>query len=418
MNPQAAIPCRQLGMVAPARAARVGEHEDALDVIHERRGLGEVGRAGTGFDQQPIALADDAARAAGHFGDHVGTEALDDLVQRARHRRQRGELLDQAVAARDGLPALDRLAVAIDRPGTEVALRVGEGLVELDREGMGEIVEHIFARGDVDLDVAPLLGRDLGEPALHQRLAGRDDLDDGGVAGVEIALDRADQRRRLHRGQEVAEEALLGAFEGGSRGGFCLAVQRAGLAGDVGGPHRGVEVVMDDAERAGIGVVDANLLGRELVLDEFVLDALVGQRARRVETERLEVARQHLHGRDAALLDRLDELGAGGEREIVAAPQSQPLGVGEIVHRRGAGRRDIDHAGIRQGVLEPQARAPLLRGRLVTALALAANRVLHGVALVEDDHSVEVGAQPFDDLPDARKLFAALVGAQRSVGGK
>ena len=69
-------------------------------------------------------------------------------------------------------------------------------------------------------------------------------------------------------------------------------------------------------------------------------------------------------------------------------------------------------------MLQPQARAPLLRGGLVTPLALATNRVLHGVALVEDDHSVEVGAQPFNDLTDARKLFSALVGAQRSVGRK
>ena len=172
------------------------------------------------------------------------------------------------------------------------------------------------------------------------------------------------------------------------------------------------------AERAGIGVVDADLLGRELVLDQLVFDALVGERAGRIEAERLEIARQHLHRRDAALLDRLDELGAGGEREIVAAPQAEPLGIGEIVHGGGAGRRDVDDAGIRQGVLEPQARAALLRGGLVAALALAADRVLHGVALVENDHSVEVGAQPFDDLPDARKLLAALVGAQRSVGRK
>ena len=33
-------------------------------------------------------------------------------------------------------------------------------------------------------------------------------------------------------------------------------------------------------------------------------------------------------------------------------------------------------------------------------------------------HDLEVGAQPFDDLPDARKLLAALVGAQRGVGRK
>ena len=69
-------------------------------------------------------------------------------------------------------------------------------------------------------------------------------------------------------------------------------------------------------------------------------------------------------------------------------------------------------------MLEPQARASLLRGRLVTTLALASNGVLHRMRLVEDDHSVEIGAQPFDDLPNARKLFAALIGAQRSVGRK
>ena len=37
---------------------------------------------------------------------------------------------------------------------------------------MSEIVEHILARGDVDLDVSPFLGWDFGEPPLHQRLAG------------------------------------------------------------------------------------------------------------------------------------------------------------------------------------------------------------------------------------------------------
>jgi hypothetical protein len=92
---------------------------------------------------------------------------------------------------------------------------------------MGRIVEDIFARGDVNLDVTPLLGWDLGKPALHQRFTGRDDLDDGGVSSVKITLDRSDQRWRLHRGQEVAEEALLGAFEGRSGRGLCLSIQRA-----------------------------------------------------------------------------------------------------------------------------------------------------------------------------------------------
>jgi hypothetical protein len=39
-------------------------------------------------------------------------------------------------------------------------------------------------------NIAPFLGRDVGQPPFHQRLAGRDDLDDGGMARFQIALDR------------------------------------------------------------------------------------------------------------------------------------------------------------------------------------------------------------------------------------
>ena len=74
----------------------------------------------------------------------------------------------------------------------------------------------------------------------------------------------------------MPEEALLGAFEGGSRRGLCLRVQRAGLAGDVGGAHGRIEIIMDNAECAGIGIVDANLLGRKLVFEQFVFDTLIG----------------------------------------------------------------------------------------------------------------------------------------------
>ena len=96
--------------------------------------------------------------------------------------------------------------------------------------------------------------------------------------------------------------------------------------------------------------------GGELVLDQLVLDAVVGERAGRIEAERLEIARQHFHGGDAAGLDRRDELGARGEGKVLAAPEAEALGIGEIVDRGGAGRRDIDDAGVGQGVLQAQAR--------------------------------------------------------------
>src|SRR5579871_4590953 len=59
-----------------------------------------------------------------------------------------------------------------------------------------------------------------------------------------------------------------------------FAVQRAGLARDVGGAHRRVEIVVNDREGAGVGVVDADLLGRELVFDKLVFDAFVGESER------------------------------------------------------------------------------------------------------------------------------------------
>ena len=271
---------REFGVVAAPGAAGVAEHQHTLAIIHERLGLGEIGRTGAILHDQPVdghaALANDPARAASDLGHGVSAEMLDDLVERAGDRRQAGEACDHLVAPRHGLPAFDWLAVAIDRARRQVALRIRERLVELDREGMGEVVEDIFARRQVHFQVAPFLGGDLGEPPFHQRLAGRNDLDDGGMARLQIAGDRADQRRGFHRREQVPEKALLGALEGRAGGGFGLPVQRAGAAvaaGDVGGLHRGIQVVVDDGEGIGVAVVDADLLRGQLMVEQLVFHA-------------------------------------------------------------------------------------------------------------------------------------------------
>ena len=178
---------REIGMVAAPGAARIREDQDALRVIHEGLRLGEIRPAGAVLDREAVdaagrCLSDDAPGAAGHLRHHLRAEALHDLIERAMDGRQRRQFLDQPVAARDRLAAQDRLAVAAHRTRGEIALLVGERLVELHREAVREIIEDIFARRDVDLDIAPFLGRDFGEAALHQRFAGRDDLDDGGMA--------------------------------------------------------------------------------------------------------------------------------------------------------------------------------------------------------------------------------------------
>ena len=97
-----------------------------------------------------------------------------DLIERALHGGERCEPLDQAVAVFDSIAALHRLAVAIDRPGGELPL-----LSVKDSKswvGVRQIVEDVFARRNVHLHVAPIPRSESREPALHQRLAGRNDL--------------------------------------------------------------------------------------------------------------------------------------------------------------------------------------------------------------------------------------------------
>ncbi len=93
--------------------------------------LGEIGRRRPVFDGKALALAHHTARPTGDLGDEVGAEALDDLVEGTGNGLQRGEPLDQLVAAGDGFPALDRLAVTVDRPRRQIALAVGERFIEL-----------------------------------------------------------------------------------------------------------------------------------------------------------------------------------------------------------------------------------------------------------------------------------------------
>ena len=197
-------------MVATARAASLREDKYALQIIHERSGLCEIGGGRTVLHGKAVTPAHHAPRTSGHFRHEVGAETLHDLVERAGDGRKRSEPLDQLITAGDGLAALDRLAITEDRPRREIALGVGEGLIELHREGMGEVIQQVLARRDVHAHVVPFRRWDFGKPAFHQRLAGRHDLDHSGMALGQIPFDRADQGRRLHAGEQMAEKTLLG----------------------------------------------------------------------------------------------------------------------------------------------------------------------------------------------------------------
>ena len=196
-------------------------------------------------------------------------ETLHDLVERRRHRRQCGELLDQGVALFLRLPADDGVPLGIGRgPAHQIAVVVGEGLLDLHREGVHQEGQDAVPRRQVDIEVVPFGRRDLGDAPFHQRLACRDKLDDGGPSGIEIGLDGADQRGALHAGQQMVEEALLGALEGAERCRLGVPVQRVLALDDADCFQRLLDVPVDDLEGAGIGVVDAPLLGGEGMFED------------------------------------------------------------------------------------------------------------------------------------------------------
>ena len=76
----------------------------------------------------------------------------------------------------------------------------------------------------------------------------------------------------------MAEEALLGASKADRAAdlacAFSVPVSPVMLAARIAASR----LLWMMREGAGIGVIDADLLGRELVLDELVFDAFVGQR--------------------------------------------------------------------------------------------------------------------------------------------
>jgi hypothetical protein len=77
----------------------------------------------------------DAAGATGDFGHQFRAEAVQDLIERALHRRQRREVLDHAVAAFDRLAGDDRIAVGvIGRAREEISFGVAVDLEQLGRK--------------------------------------------------------------------------------------------------------------------------------------------------------------------------------------------------------------------------------------------------------------------------------------------
>ena len=250
------------------------------------------------------------------------------------------------------------------------------------------------------------------------------------MAGLEIGLDRPDQRGAFHGGQEMAEEALLGALESRQRGGLGVLVEGGIALHDAGGFQGVFYIAVDHLEGPGIGVVDAPLLGRERMFEQLDLDPVIAERTGLVEPEGLQIAGHHLHRRDPAGLHGGDEIGALLEgrlaARISAAPQAEAPRIGQAGHGGSPGGGDIEDTGIGQGVLQTQSGTALLRGGRIAARSLGPGGVGHGVGLVEHDDAAKGMAgvfihpvrEPAHDLFEARALSLAGGRAQGCIGGE
>ena len=188
----AAVSAAGVGVVAAPRPAGSREDEDQLLAGHELLGLPQVGGVRPRPHGQALSLvvgdAHDAAGTARDLGDALGAEVMDQLVEGGRDGRHRAEPFDQLVAHADGDLRLHRVAVRVEYlAAADVPLLVGVLLVQVERERAAKIVQDVLARGHVDGQVVPLADRDLLDPPLHQRLAGRDDLDHSGAPLGDVA---------------------------------------------------------------------------------------------------------------------------------------------------------------------------------------------------------------------------------------
>jgi len=230
MNPQPAILGRQFRVIGAPGSPGFGEDQDPLLVIHEGLRLAEIGRAGTVFDAQPVAFADDAPDRPVTSATILGCRTFGRSGRARRVPAAEPPRFDQPVTTGQRRPGRGTGCPSrTTRPGVEIALAIGERFVELDREGMGEIVQHIFARRDVDLDVIPVLGRDVRQPPL---------INASPVETIWMTAALPTSRSRstaaIRDGVFIAvirwvEEALFRRFEGGARRRFGLAIHRPGF---------------------------------------------------------------------------------------------------------------------------------------------------------------------------------------------
>ena len=91
---------------------------------------------------------------------------------------------------------------------------------------------------------------------------------------------------------------------------FAFLLRVASPLHDAGGLQGVFYIAVDHLEGAGIGVVDAPLLGCQGMFEQLDLDPVITERSCLVEPEGLQIACHHLHRRHPSGLHGGDEIGA------------------------------------------------------------------------------------------------------------
>ena len=154
---------------------------------------------------------------------------------------------------------------------------------------------------------------------------------------------------------------------------------------------------MNDRPGVGIGIVDLYLVGRQPMLERVIFYAGETERTRRVETHGLEVAGDDFHRRDTAVGHRSEKSVAVHEGRA-GPPKPEPRGITQILGLGGAGGRFIDHPGARQCVLQAHSGQSLFRPLGLAIFVFGARRIAHRMGFVEQDHALESGFRPLEDL--------------------
>ena len=228
---------------------------------------------------------------------------------------------------------------------------VRDDLVFVDRETRLNVVHEHLGRRDVDVLDRILIG-EAADRARRGRFVRRDHLNDGSEPIGEVCVHLLKHRRHLHRGQNLIEKPLMRSPE---------LSQCRGLQALVALARRAVLAVADADDLVDIpehalpgfrrDVIHIALIGRQFLRDAIILHPFEADRSREVEPHLLHVPRHDFHRRQAAAFDLRDEILHVVELGALA-PQSEPLGIGEIGHFGRAGRGCVDDARVRQPPLQ------------------------------------------------------------------